>query len=93
MDWNGMLRPRPRLTPELEERIRQSFDEASRMEVQWEQGSGADGTVHASVTKLRADADVDQAWEQEIERRLRSPQRSTPERCGATGTIRRRRYR
>ena len=32
MDWKHILRGRPRLTPELEEQIRRSFDEASRDE-------------------------------------------------------------
>ena len=32
MDWKRILSPRPRLTPDLEEHIRRSFDEASRDE-------------------------------------------------------------
>jgi len=32
MDWKRILRGRPRLTVELEEQIRRSFDEASRDE-------------------------------------------------------------
>src|SRR6476661_91939 len=32
MDWKSILRRRPRLTAELEEQIRRSFDEASRDE-------------------------------------------------------------
>ena len=32
MDWKSILTRRPRLTPDLEERIRRSFDEASRDE-------------------------------------------------------------
>jgi hypothetical protein len=32
MDWKNILARRPRLTADLEERIRRSFDEASRDE-------------------------------------------------------------
>jgi ubiquinone/menaquinone biosynthesis C-methylase UbiE len=32
MDWKGIFAPKPKLTPELEERIRRSFDESSRDE-------------------------------------------------------------